>query len=50
MHPHDVAGDGLVGGGVALVENDEEEVEATHDGRRDGHVRLQRLAAVVAVV
>lgn len=47
MHPDDVAGDGLVRGGVALVEDDEEEVEAGHDGRGDGHVRLERLGAVV---
>ena len=49
VHPHDVPGDGLVCGGVALVEDDEEEVEAGHDGRGDGHVRLERLAPVVTV-
>jgi len=48
VHLNNVPGDGLVGGGVAVVEDDEEEVEAAHNGRGDGHVPLQRLAAVVA--
>ena len=44
----DVPGDLLVYLGVALVQDHEEQVEATHDGRRHRHVRLERLRAVVA--
>lgn len=44
----DVAGDAAVDGGVALVQNDEEEVETRHQRRSQTDVRLQTLAAVVA--
>lgn len=33
---------------VAVVHQDEEEVKSTHDGRREVHVLLQALAAIVA--
>jgi hypothetical protein len=45
VHPDDVAGDGLVRGGIALVEDDEEEatikyaesiLEKLPESRRDG--------------
>lgn len=32
---------------VALVDNDKEQVEARHDGRREGNVGLQRYYKVV---
>ena len=45
---HDVSGDLLVDLRVAFVEDHEEQVEPAHDGRRYGHVGLERLRAVVA--
>lgn len=39
--------DELVGDWVALVQDDEEEIESAHDGRADRHVGLEGLGAVV---
>ena len=44
----DVFGDELVGDGVALIQNHEKQVESAHDRRRDGHVGLEGLGAVIA--
>ena len=49
VHVQDVTRDVVVGDFVALVEDDEEQVEARHDWRRNVHVALERLAAVVPV-
>ena len=48
MQVDDPARDGVVGDLVALVDENEEEIEATHDRRRHVDVLLERLAAVVA--
>ena len=47
MHAYNVLGNGMVGGGVALVQHHEEEIEAAHNGGGDGDVPFKALTAVV---
>lgn len=44
---YDLFGNRVVHHFVALVDEDEEEVESGHNGRRQHHVLLQRLATLV---
>ena len=47
MKIDDSAGDGVVGDLIAFVDEDEEEIESGHDGRRHGDVVLQRPGTIV---